>query len=241
MSEAASDKQWYRTFDESLWLKSASADRKPEAEFLAEALELEAGDELLDAPCGAGGVSIHLARKGVSVTGVDLVAGHIRRARKAFAAEDLQAEWCCMDLREMGFEGRFDAAMNWFGSFGYFSEDENRALVGSYARSLKAGGRLVIDQPNRERILRSFRPVMTHGSIRVDARWSPPRCVASWTGTEGGREVRSESSIRLYTPKEFGRLIEWAGLELIDLYGDWQGGRYRRGSQRTVVLARKPG
>ena len=33
------------------------------------------------------------------------------------------------DMREMSFDGAFDAVVSWGTSFGYFDDDANRALV----------------------------------------------------------------------------------------------------------------
>ncbi len=133
-------KEWFEIFQDELWLKAALADRTGGAEFLYEICGLGPGMTLLDAPCGAGDVSLHLARIGVEITGVDLVVDHIQRARKLFSRHGLAGRFLCQDLREMDFCEYFDAAANWFGSFGYFSEAENLQMILRYARSLKPGG-----------------------------------------------------------------------------------------------------
>jgi cyclopropane fatty-acyl-phospholipid synthase-like methyltransferase len=232
-------KEWFETFQDELWLKAASADRKAEAGFLYDICNLAEGRSFLDAPCGAGDVSVHLARKGVRITGLDLVADHIERARKLFFSQGLSGRFLRQDLREMDFHEEFDAAANWFGSFGYFSQDENQQLLLRYARGLKPGGRLVIDQVNREAILRNFRRCLQVGSVVVENTWKNNRVNGVWTRREGGKSIQCRSSIRLYTPAEMGRLARKAGLEVVDFYGDWQGSAYRRGSRRLVMLARK--
>jgi hypothetical protein len=68
-------------------------------------------------------------------------------------------------------EGQFDGIINWGGSFGYFSEAENARLVEAYVRALRPGGRLLIEQPDREYILRHFQRVMRIGSITRRNRW----------------------------------------------------------------------
>lgn len=231
--------EWFETFQDELWLKAASADRKGEADFLYDICNLAEGKSFLDAPCGAGDVSVHLARRGVEITGIDLVADHIQRARKLFSRHGLAGRFLRQDLREMDFCEDFDAAANWFGSFGYFSETQNAELIRRYVRSLKPGGRLVIDQVNREAILRNFRSRLQIGNVVVENTWKNNRVCGVWTRREGGRSSRSESSIRLYTPGQMRRLAHKAGLKVLGVYGDWQGGEYRRNSRRMVLLTAK--
>jgi hypothetical protein len=47
-------------------------------------------------------------------------------------------------------------------------------------------------------------------------------------------------SIRLYTPAQFRRLVEQAGLVVGAMYGSIKGERYVRGSRRIIVVAHKP-
>lgn len=229
--------EWFETFGTELWLKAASADRKGEADFLYEICNLAAGKSFLDAPCGAGGVSVHLAGKGVEVTGVDLTEEFVRRARKLFADENLPGRFDRMDLRKMDFQEAFDAVANWFGSFGYFSDGENLDLLRRLGRALKPGGRLVVDQVNRQAVLRNFRSRLEMGPVVVENTWRDNRIHGIWTRREGGRSVRCESSIRLYTPGQMQAMARKAGLEVLDFFGDWQGQAYRRGSRRLVMLA----
>ncbi len=232
---------WIRSFPQGLWLAGdEGADVR--AAFVRKALGLAKGSRVLDAPCGAGRIAIHLARAGCVVTGLDRSAAFIARCRKRFRAEGLAGRFVAGDLREMEFDGGFDAALNWGGSFGYFSDAENADVVRRYARALAPGGRLLIDQPNREYVLRHFHAMMTQKGIAVRCRWRPDveRVDTRWRVTRRGRERRSLSSIRLYTAGQFRGLLEAAGMKVEALYGGLDGGRFRRISRRIYVVGRKP-
>lgn len=110
-------RDWTKTFSEDLWLKpdELGAD---EAAFIAKALHLRAGQYVLDAPCGAGRIAIHLARRGCKMTGIDLRPSFTNRAAARFRRERQSGRFMPMDLRAMDFRGEFDAAYSWFGSFG---------------------------------------------------------------------------------------------------------------------------
>ncbi len=148
-----------------------------------------------------------------------------------------------MDLRELDFDHEFDAIYNWFGSFGYFSESENLDLVRRYARALKRGGRLLVDQPNREFILRHFLVTMETGGVTHHNRWDAgtERVNSTWVTQRGGKRKEDFSSMRLYTPEQMQHLFRHAGLEVETMYGSHAGEEYRRGSRRFIAVGRKAG
>jgi len=210
-----------------------------EAAFIRNVLRLRQGDAVLDAPCGAGRVSVHLAAAGVNVTGVDLTPSYIERAKKRFKHEGLKGRFFVADMREIDFVEEFDGVLNWQGSFGFFSDDENLDVVRRYARSLRRGGRLLIDQPGREWILRHYRSGGRNGDIEFTARWRPD---AQRTDTHFRNVKTGESwtmTIRHYTPAQFTRLFKNAGLEIEALYCDLNGQPYYPGARRIHVLGRK--
>jgi len=231
--------EWFETFFEDLWLRQG--DRAGEAEFLRKALRLRKGQSVLDAPCGDGGVAVHLARRGIRVTGVDLVPRFIARARRRFARQKLPGEFRVLDMRRIDYEGQFHAAYNWFGSFGYFSDAENLDVLRRLARSLRPGGRLLIDQPNREFILRHFRRRQRRGDVTTTVSWRPEtrRVDAVWSLRRAGRTRRCRSSMRLYTPAEFRRMFDQAGLAVAEMFGSREGGAHHRGSRRLLVVGRR--
>jgi len=132
---------WFETMEDRFWLQPDDVGGE-EARFILKALRLRRGDAVLDAPCGAGRLSLHLARAGCVVTGIDLRETFIRRARRRFRVAGLHGTFRVLDLRRLDMEGQFDGIINWGGSFGYFSEAENARLVEAYVRALRPGGRL---------------------------------------------------------------------------------------------------
>lgn len=231
---------WTRTFAEDLWLKPDDVGAE-EAFFIRKALRLRKGSRVLDAPCGAGRIAIHLARSGCRVTGIDLRPQFIRRARERFKQEGMQGRFMPLDLRQMAFKDEFDGIYSWLGSFGYFSDTENIGVLQRYVDALRKGGRLLVDQPNRESILRHFICSHTSGNRTTVNRWNPrtERLASDWIVEREGIKEHNRMSIRLYTPRQMRRLFQAVGLTVEAVYGSKAGEPYERGSKRLIVVGRK--
>ena len=233
-------KEWFENFDDKLWLRTDDSG-EDEAGFIKKALRLRKGQSVLDAPCGAGRIAVHLAKAGCKVTGVDLREKFIRRSRRRFNREKLSGKFCTLDLRKIDFENEFHTVFNWFGSFGYFSDEENLDVLRRFARALRPGGRVLIDQPNRANLMRHFRGKFEQGNITIHNYWDSRRqCIdGAWVVKSGSKKRRYQMLIRLYTLGQFRRLFDKVGLKVEALYGTWLGEPYRRGSKRLVIVGKK--
>lgn len=231
--------EWINTFDERLWLK-ADETGEADAQLIVQVLGLKQGDRVLDLPCGAGRISIPLARLGCRVTGIDLTPNHIERAKKRQSEEHLEAEFLVGDMRQIGYNGEFDAIINWGGSFGYFSDEENARVVARMARALRPGGRLLIDQPNREQRLRHFRSCSLGETLTQYWHWDAvsQRMEARWIIHDPDGDKESFSTLRVYTPAQFRRLFAGAGLSWELPYSN-DGTLFTRSSWRILAIARK--
>lgn len=233
-------KEWFENFDDKLWLRPDDSG-EDEARFIKKASRLRKGQSVLDAPCGAGRIAVHLANAGCKVTGVEMREKFIRRSRRRFSREKLSGKFYTMDLRKIDFENEFHAIFNWFGSFGYFSDEENLDVLCRFARALRPGGRVLIDQPNRVNLMRHFQGKFEQGDITIYNYWDSQqqRIDGAWVVKSAGKKRRYQMLIRLYTLGQFRRLFDKVGLKVEALYGTWSGEPYRRGSKRLVIVGKK--
>ena len=232
-------RDWFDSLHDNLWLRPDEGG-EAEADALRKILRVRKGQRLLDAPCGAGRVAHPLARHGVEVVGIDLRRTFVDRARRRFRRDGVRADLRCLDMRSIDFENEFHAVCNWFNSFGYFSDDENADLARRFARALRPGGRLLIDQLNRERILRNFKPADLKHGVRMLSRWEArEERITVQRVIAGIAEEESRSSQRLYTPTQMRGLLGSAGLEVESVFGSLSREPYHRGSDRMIFVARK--
>jgi SAM-dependent methyltransferase len=244
------DPRWYDGFFEAEWLDYVQPDAEltlRQVDLLVEALGLAAGDSLLDVACGRGRHSIELARRGFRVTGVDLSPRSLELARTAAGEAGVGVELRRLDMRELDYDGVFDAVVNLFSAFGYFSKDvDNERVVQRVATALRPGGRFIIDTINPIGLARVFRERDWHelddGSVLLEQRRYDQlsgRIRGTWTvvGGDGSRSVL-EHSVRAYTPAELSTLLERAGLDVERAWGSWDRSELGDGT-RTILLARK--
>lgn len=240
---------WWRNHFDSHALRPA-AQLKAQADSLERFLDLQPRSRLLDLACGAGRQTLELARRGHRVLGVDSIEAALAEARHGAREERLNVHFLKADLRQIPYRAEFDAVVNLFTSFGYFpSERDDLKVLEGVRKSLKTGGRFLIDVLNKEWLMRHFEPnsweqedgrspvlldriVFNFETGRLDNH----RTIVAKDGTRSPSFV----SLRLYTLTELKSLIERAGLVYTRCWGGFEGGAYGMDSPRMIVLAGKP-
>ena len=122
-----------------------------EVDFLVEALGLEPGQRVLDVGCGPGRHAHELARRGLTVVGVDIAAAFVRHAR---ADAPSGAHFVRADARRLPVRAGFDVVLSACqGAFGLQGgpaaaaqpvDAGDEAILAGAASALRPGGRLVL-------------------------------------------------------------------------------------------------
>ncbi|TET44392.1 class I SAM-dependent methyltransferase [candidate division TA06 bacterium] len=218
-----------------------------EVEGIIKILKLRKGSKVLDLCCGYGRHSIGLMKRGFDVTGYDLSAVLLERARRDCEREKVNVNLVIGDMREIPFESEFDAVINMFTAFGYFeTESEDQKVLDGVHASLRPGGKFLIDTINRERVIASFREkgwekVGSH-QFALDLRSFDPLTsrISVKTVILGGKQrIERSHSMRFYTLTELGKMIEKSRMMLKSVYGHIDGRDYWIDTPRMVVLATK--
>ncbi len=97
---------------------------------------------VLDAGCGTGENTLHLAVMGLPVLGVDVAATAVSRARVKAQEAGLDAEFLVADALALAELGRTFATVVDCGLFHSFDADERRQYVAEVASVLRPGGEL---------------------------------------------------------------------------------------------------
>jgi len=188
-----------------------------DVEKILELLEPAPGAEILDCPCGHGRIASVLADHGFRVTGLDASELFLERARADASERGVEVEYVHGDMRDLPWRERFDGLVNWFTSFGYFSDDENKAVLREFHDALRPGGRLVLETQSISRILLSPRPqhwVEHDGDLMLD-EWQldveNARFATERTLVRGGRTRKTRFTVRWFSVPELRAWLQEAG------------------------------
>ncbi len=249
MPDAPDQTPWYDRFFQHEYLRfDDHPETDVEVEFVARTLTLSSENKLLDLACGYGRhalpLSVHCRVYGLDRSSQMLTAA---RQRSQEAGVRPGVRLVRSDVRDFPFpEGTFDAVINLFSSFGYFEdEDQNFGVLCNIAKTLRTGGRFILETVNREFILRHSAPQQVYhpdGMLLVEERSFDPisgRSHVDVTVVEDGKETQLWHSIRVYAFTEIEMLLQAASLRPIDVWGDFHGGPYTCDSEHMIVLSEK--
>lgn len=219
-----------------------------EVNFLEHVLKLEKGASILDLPCGYGRHSNILAERGYKVTGIDIKEEFLDIA-KSNSIDSSNPSFLQGDMRNIPFENEFDAILNLFTSFGYYSDEENFKTLESFSKALKMGGKLVIDILNREWSLKQTKDsplvwilyddnkvFMAKNKYNIfSGRWRSDQII-----TDHGQAHTQFQDIRLYTYTELSNMLNKVGMVILSSYGNINTGEpYSINSRNMIVVAEK--
>jgi SAM-dependent methyltransferase len=244
------DAPWYSTYFDERFLALYRAllpeeETRAEVDAIVALLGLRPGLRVLDVGCGWGRHAVELARAGCRVAGVDLSPVLLDAARAGAREAGVEVDWRRLDMRELPFEGEFDAVLSLFSSLGYFGEDgEDLRVLRGVRRALAPGGRFLLDTTHRDLVAREYAdrdwwtgPAGEHVWVEreFDAVAGVSRERLRWSGEDGAGERYHELRVRSAT--EGGRLLSAARLEADGWYGDWGLEPFTVESPRLVVVA----
>lgn len=109
-------------------------------ELICEAVDVRAGQKVLDVATGSGNAALAAARRGCDATGIDYVPALIERARERAVAERVPARFEVGDCEEIPFpDASFDAVLSVYGSM--FAPDAQKA-ADELVRVCRPGGKI---------------------------------------------------------------------------------------------------
>ena len=190
---------------------AAELDDLPFERWLLDRVAAEAGARpVIDAGCGPGHVTAHLAAAGADARGLDLSAEMVQQARTRFPGLRFDVGDLTRLIRPETADG-WGAVLGWY-SLIHLAGSEFPAAVAALARPLAAGGVLVL---------------ATHASREV-------RRVTSWFG----REV--ELDFVPHQPADVVAAVTAAGLQDVEWYVRGPVQARDESTDRLYLLARRP-
>ena len=206
---------------------------------------------VLDVGCGPGRYTLPLAEAGFSVCALDTSPALLDQLKEQLPSLSQEAqsrvEVVEADMRSFVREEAFDCAMVMWSTFGYFEDEEDHGQVlDNIYRSLRSGGKLMLDLVGLEYLCRALEPV--HLSEFDDGRLLIERPVLvdemtrlenEWLLIEGESVQRATFSHRVWSGGEMAQLLAIHGFEVIGVYGDYEGSPYDMEAERMLFVAKR--
>jgi ubiquinone/menaquinone biosynthesis C-methylase UbiE len=177
-------------------------------EQLCEALDLRAGQKVLDVAAGNGNVTLAAARRWCKVVSTDYVPALLERGRERAAADRLDVEFQQADAEALPFaDGMFDAVVSTFGVM--FTPDQDRAAA-ELTRVCKSGGKLGLANWTPDGFIgRLFKTLGKHlpppAGVKSPALWGTGARISEMFGTAAA-SIKAESRnfvFRYRSPEHF--------------------------------------
>ncbi len=221
---------WWEIFFDDDYLRTVRSPTREQiarqCDMIERRLGLRPGATLLDVGCGLGLQVMELSARGYLGVGLDLSLPMLSRASEEAQMRALRVNFLHSDMREMSFDGAFDAVLCLGTTLGYFDDDTNRRIVERLHRALKPGGQLLLDLVNRDYVIRSQPNLIWFegdGCVCMEesefnfftSRLHVKRTVI----LDSGRQTENEYSLRLYSLHELGQLLNGIGFRVKDVSG----------------------
>lgn len=235
-----------------LWREAIPPERtEAEAEFLIKVLNCDAGSHVLDAPCGNGRLSFALAKRGISVTGVDISREFIEEASGRAESPPATAggadlNFILGDMRRIKGESIYDGAYCFGNSFGFMEYSDMEKFLMGVARALKPRAHFIVNTGMAaESILTHFEEQSCYevGDINMTVKERyvvEESCIDSEYIFE--RDGVSESRFAkhwIYTTAEIQRMLKRARFRVIKLFGSLECEPYKLSAQELFVVSER--
>lgn len=247
------EKDWYKK----IWTldirnQSWVEDTCRQVDFLIKNMGLKGNEKILDLACGFGRHALEFARRGYTVTGVDITPQYIDYAAKQAKKEQLNAEFICADIRDIRFSNEYDVVLNMAdGAIGYLENDEeNRKIFEVISKALKNQGKHFMDIMNGAYARNHFpcklwdagEKCLTLSNFEWDEKTKTliyGQLDYAYGEPLQKPEMTQGNPIRLYAMDEVMNIFSSIGMKVCESYADFSGKPSSENDIQLMVYSRK--
>lgn len=195
------------------------------------------GQPVLEIACGTGRLTIPIAKRGIAITGLDVVPGMLRHAQQK--AADLPIQWIEADARRFQLEQRYKLIF----AGGFFQHlldrADQEAVLANVRAHLAPDGVFALNVffPHADSLEASDvekewfsyvnprgQTVSVAGTDQYDAirQIRTETAIRRWTDADGQPQERvAPLQQRMFFPQELEALLHYNGFTVLNRYGDY--------------------
>ncbi len=209
---------------------------------------------VLDMACGTGNLTLELAKRGYDMTGIDMSPDMLSCAMEKSAECGISPLWVCQDMRAFELYGTMDVILCTMDSLNYLLNAADMTQVFRLVRNyLNPGGLFVFDMNTPYKLEHVLGNNLFY-EIRDDItylwrnEYLPTEKICNFDLTFFVREaediyrrLEEEQQQKAWSVEEVRRLLQKAGLELLDVYGAFTQDAPSDQTERVFYITRRPG
>lgn len=214
-----------------------------ECDFIEKEIDFNKKLKILDVGCGTGRHSIELAKRGYTITGIDLSPSMLERAKEKAKKENLKnVKFLKKDARNFNFKEKFDVVfMMCEGAFPLMETDEmNYKILQNVTKSLKNKGKIIFTTLNGlfpiynsvEKFHSEISEIeesdsATYRNNKFDLMTFRDHNITEIID-DNGKKKTMKCNERYYIPSEITWMLKSLGYKKIDIFGAKIGGFSRK-------------
>ncbi len=206
-------------------------------------LPLQKNWKVIDFCCGYGRLAKLFAENGFDITGIDLSQFLIEKAKRIFSEKNLNGELKVCDVRNFNENEVYNLGVNFFTSFGYFSDEENEITLSNFCKSIVKEGWIVLDYFNPEYVLKNL--VLNEKFQYDNLEFVINRKIENnrinkiiSIKSHDKNELYSES-VKIYSHKNFEEMFARNNFIIEKIFGDYDGRPFDADSPRMIIFAKR--
>jgi cyclopropane fatty-acyl-phospholipid synthase-like methyltransferase len=207
-------------------------------------------ENLADMGCGTGNITVPMAKRGYSVTALDLSEEMLALAEQKSQQEGTDVRFLCSDMRSFNLGFRADAAISSFDCINYLlkATDVEAAFYRAH-ENIKQGGLFIFDVATPHK----YKNVLADNSFvfeNEDVFMTWENYFNEKSGIcdfylsvfeeNGDNYIRRDEhqQERCYTKDTLVSLLEKSGFEVLGLFADYEFGELQPNTERWYIAAR---
>jgi len=207
---------------------------------------------ILDVACGNGRLHPYLRKFGFKVFGIDSSKELIKEARRKFPKYSQNYKQA--DMRNFDLKKKFDIALSWFTSFGYFKDKENILVLKNINKHLREKGLLLLEIPNApvrvkeiqlhpDFVLKQgiFLEIINNKIEKIGRQkfWILKQTFYLKKGKDFKFFKKETRKVRLYSLKEITRLLKKTNFKIVKVLDSMSFNSINEKTRQMLVVAQK--